>query len=62
MFLMDNITATLTKYLTSETTFTNYLLIVYAYSKIPKNYGMERIPGIGWSPSGGGRPVKVHYC
>ena len=29
--------------LTSETTFSNYILIVNAYSKIPKLYGMERI-------------------
>ena len=29
--------------LTSDTTFSNYLLIVDAYSKIPKFYGMEKI-------------------
>ena len=27
----------------SDTTFSNYLLIVDAYSKIPKLYGMEKI-------------------
>ena len=31
------------KKITSETTFSNYLLIVDAYSKIPKLYGMEII-------------------
>ena len=31
------------KRLTSETTFSNYLLIVDAYSKIPKLYDMEII-------------------
>ena len=31
------------KKLTSDTTFSNYLLIVDAYSKIPKRYGMEKI-------------------
>ena len=30
------------KRLTSETTFSNYILIVDAYSKIPKLYGMKR--------------------
>ena len=40
---MDNITATAPKRLTSETTFSNYLLIVDAYSKIPKLYGMYKI-------------------
>ena len=29
--------------LTNNTTFSNYLLIVDAYSKIPKLYGMENI-------------------
>ena len=29
--------------MTSDTTFSNYLLIVGAYSKIPKRYGMEKI-------------------
>ena len=32
-----------TKRLTSETTFSNFLLIVDTYSKIPKLYGMEKI-------------------
>ena len=31
------------KILTKDTTFANYLLIVDAYSKIPKLYGMENI-------------------
>ena len=31
------------KSLTNETSFSNYLLIVDAYSKIPKLYGMENI-------------------
>ena len=31
------------KSLTSDTTFSNYLLIVDAYSKIPKLYGMDNI-------------------
>ena len=31
------------KSLTSDTTFSNYLLIVDAYSKIPRIYGMEKI-------------------
>ena len=32
-----------TKSLTSDTKFTNYLLIINAYSKIPKPYGLEKI-------------------
>ena len=40
---MDIIPSTTPKSLTSDTTFSNYLLIVYAYSKIPKLYGMEKI-------------------
>ena len=43
MGLMDIIPATSPKSLTSETNFSNYHLIVDAYSKIPKLYGMERI-------------------
>ena len=31
------------KSLTSDTTFSNYLLIFDAYSRIPKRYGMEKI-------------------
>ena len=31
------------KSLTSDTTFSNYLLIVDVYSKIPKFYGTEKI-------------------
>ena len=40
---MDNISATSPKGLTKDTTFDNYLLIVDAYSKITKLYGMENI-------------------
>ena len=40
---MDIIPSTAAKSLTSDTTFSNYLLIVDAYSKIPKRYGMENI-------------------
>ena len=42
-FVMDIIPETSPKYLTSETTFSNYLLIVDAYSKTPKLYGMEKL-------------------
>ena len=40
---MDTISSTAPKSLTNDTTFSNYLLIVDAYSKIPKIYGMENI-------------------
>ena len=40
---MDIIPSTATKSLTSDTIFSNYLLIIDAYSKIPKLYGMENI-------------------
>ena len=40
---MDIIPSTAPKRLTSETTFSDYLLIVDAYSKIPKLYGMYKI-------------------
>ena len=40
---MDKVPSTAPKRLTSDTTFSNYLLIVDAYSKIPKLYGMEKI-------------------
>ena len=40
---MDIIPSTAPKSLTSDTTFSNYLFIVDAYSKIPKIYGMENI-------------------
>ena len=40
---MDVIPTTAPKGFTSETTFSNYFLVVYAYSKIPKHYGMDRI-------------------
>ena len=42
-FFMAIIPATAPKRLTSEATFSSYLLIVDAYSKIPKLYGMDRI-------------------
>ena len=42
-FLMNIIPSTSTKHLTSDTTFSNYLLIVDTYSKIPKLHGMEKI-------------------
>ena len=38
---MDIIPSTAPKSLTNDTTFSNYLLIVDVYSKIPKLYGME---------------------
>ena len=40
---MDIIPSTAPKRLTSDRTFSNYLLVVDAYSKIPKQYGMEKI-------------------
>ena len=40
---MDIISSTAPGSLTVETTFSNYLLIVDAYFKIPKLYGMEKI-------------------
>ena len=43
MVFMDIIPSTAPKSLTNDTTFSNYLLIVDAYSKIPKIYGMENI-------------------
>ena len=39
---MDIIPSTAPKRLTSDTTFYNYLLTIYAYSKIPKLYGAEK--------------------
>ena len=39
---MDIVPSTAPKSLTSDTTFSNYLLIVDAYSKITKIYGMEK--------------------
>ena len=39
----DLVPSTAPKSLTNDTTFSNYLLIVNAYSKFPKLYGMERI-------------------
>ena len=40
---MDIISSTAPKSLTSDTTFYKYRLIVDAYSKIPKLYGMNKI-------------------
>ena len=40
---MDIVPSTAPKSLTSDKTFSNYLLIFDAYSKIPKLYGMEKI-------------------
>ena len=40
---MDIIPSTAPKSLTSNTKFSNYLLIVDAYSEIPKLSGMEKI-------------------
>ena len=40
---MDIVPSTAPKSLTSETTFSNYILIVDAYSNIPKLYGIEKI-------------------
>ena len=40
---MDIIPGTCSKCLTKDTVFTKYLLIVDAYSKIPKLYGMKNI-------------------
>ena len=40
---MDIIPSTAHKILTSDTNFSNYLLIVDAYSKIPNLYGMDNI-------------------
>ena len=40
---MDIFPSTAPKNLTSDTTFSNYLFIVDAYSKIPKLYGVENI-------------------
>ena len=40
---MDIVPSTAPTIFTSDTTFSNYLLIFDAYSKIPKLYGMEKI-------------------
>ena len=42
-FLRDIVPSTSPKSLNSDTTCSNYILIVDAYSKIPKLYGMEKI-------------------
>ena len=44
---MDIIPSTAPKSLTNDTNFKNYFLIVDAYSKIPKLYGMENITTAG---------------
>ena len=41
--LMDIVTSTSPKILTSDANFSNYILIVDAYSKIPKLYGLDKI-------------------
>ena len=41
LVFIDIIPATYSISLTKDTTFSDYLLIVYAYSNIPKLYGME---------------------
>ena len=41
---MDIIPSTAPKSVTSDTTFSDYLLIFDAYSKIPKLYGTEKNP------------------
>ena len=40
---MDIVPSTAPKILTSDTTFSNYFLIVDAYSNIPKKIGMGKI-------------------
>ena len=40
---MDIVPSTVPKRLTSDTTFSNYLLIVDSYSKITRLYNMEKI-------------------
>ena len=40
---MDIVPPTAPNILTSDTNFSNYLLIINAYSKIPKLYGMDNI-------------------
>ena len=40
---MDTVPSTSPKSLTSDTTFSNYLLIIDSYYKIPKLYGAEKI-------------------
>ena len=41
---MDIITDSSFNSLTKDTTFDNYILIVDAYSKLPRPYGMKNIP------------------
>ena len=40
---MDVIPSTATNVFISDTTFSNYILIFDAYSKIPKLYGIDKI-------------------
>ena len=40
---MDTMPYLYSKSLTKDTTFSNYLLIVYEYTKLPRRYGMENI-------------------
>ena len=40
---MDIVPSTAPQILTGDTTFSNYLLIVDAYSNIPKLYGIDKI-------------------
>ena len=40
---MDEIPSTSTNVFRSDTTFSNYILIFDAYSKIPKLYGIDKI-------------------
>ena len=42
-YFMDIIPSTAPSFLTNKTTFSNYILIVDAYYKISKLYGMEKI-------------------
>ena len=43
MRFVDIIASTAPKCLTSDTNFSNYILTVDAYSKIPKLYGTDKI-------------------
>ena len=56
---MDIIPSTAPKSLTSDTTFSNYLLIVDAYSNTPKLYGMENITTAEVMDKFGYVPVQI---
>ena len=43
LFFYGHNTINIANFFTGDTTFSNYLLIVDAYSKILKRYGMEKI-------------------